>query len=481
MIVIVALFVGSVQDPDFWWHIRIGQWMVENGRLPATDIFTYTAQSHIWTDHEYLTEVLMWLIYSKAGAIAISVFFGLITYAGFYLMYRQVRRQPFVFVALGLALGAVAGAPIWGPRAQMITFALTCLELYWLQGYLSGRSRSLQFFPLVMALWANLHGGWVIGFVWLGVALVAELIGWVWEPSNPAHRAHVRFLAIITAVSAVAVLATPHGFSLILYPFQTVASDAQQRLIVEWFSPDFHQVYLRPFELMVLLLVVGFALRRPSVYEVLLSLAGLALALQSVRNLALFVAAATPVLVNSYSEYWKEISKSRGWKLTLPSQPVFALITAVALLAITLVTVVHIAGETSPSHQQSITATTYPVGAADWLAAHPDVGARMYNQYGWGGYLAYRLYPQPNRRVFIFGEAALMGDDLLNKYEDVQTLRSDWKQILDRCQVDYVVYNRGAALANVLAAEPAWQLVYQDSVAVIYVRPRIDTLLPVHC
>ncbi|TME56387.1 MAG: hypothetical protein E6I58_08140 [Chloroflexi bacterium] len=481
MIVIAALFVGSVQDPDFWWHIRIGQWMVENGRLPSTDIFTYTAQTHVWTDHEYLTEALMWLIYSKVGAIGISIFFGLITYAGFYLMYRQVRRQPFVIVALGLALGAVAGAPIWGPRAQMITFALTCLELYWLQGYLSGRSRSLQFFPLVMVLWANLHGGWVIGFVWLGVSLAAELIGWVWEPSNPAHRAHVRFLAIITAASAVAVLATPHGFSLILYPFQTVASDAQQRLIVEWFSPDFHQFYLRPFELMVLLLVAGFALRRPSLYEVLLSLAGLALALQSVRNLALFVAAATPVLVNSYSEYWNEVSKARGWKLTLPSQPIFAVVTAVVLLAIVLTTLVHIAGETSPSHQQTLTATTYPVGAADWLAAHPDVGTRMYNQYGWGGYLAYRFYPQPNRRVFIFGEAALMGDDLLNRYEDVQTLRPDWKQILDQCQVDYIVYNRGEALANVLAGDPAWRLVYSDSVAVIYVRGPINWLLAPKC
>ncbi|TMC97956.1 MAG: hypothetical protein E6J05_10335 [Chloroflexi bacterium] len=481
MIVIAALFVGSVQDPDFWWHIRIGQWMVENGRLPSTDIFTYTAQTHVWTDHEYLTEALMWLIYSKVGAIGISIFFGLITYAGFYLMYRQVRRQPFVIVALGLALGAVAGAPIWGPRAQMITFALTCLELYWLQGYLSGRSRSLQFFPLVMVLWANLHGGWVIGFVWLGVSLAAELIGWVWEPSNPAHRAHVRFLAIITAASAVAVLATPHGFSLILYPFQTVASDAQQRLIVEWFSPDFHQFYLRPFELMVLLLVAGFALRRPSLYEVLLSLAGLALALQSVRNLALFVAAATPVLINGYSEYWKEVSKARGWKLTLPSQPIFAVVTAVILLAIVLTTLVHIAGETSPSHQQTLTATTYPVGAADWLAAHPDVGTRMYNQYGWGGYLAYRFYPQPNRRVFIFGEAALMGDDLLNRYEDVQTLRPDWKQILDQCQVDYIVYNRGEALANVLAGDPAWRLVYSDSVAVIYVRGPINWLLAPKC
>ena len=470
MIVIPALFVGAILDPDFWWHIRIGRWMVENGRLPSNDIFTYTAQSHVWTDHEYLTEMLMWVVYSKTGAVGIGLAFGAITYAGFYLMYRQVRRQPFVIAGLGLALGAIAGAPIWGPRAQMITFALTCLELYWLQGYLSGRTRALQFFPLVMALWANLHGGWVIGFVWLGVALVAELVGWVWEPSNPAHRAHVRLLAIVTAASAVAVLATPHGFNLYLYPFQTVGSMAQERLIVEWFSPDFHQPYLHPFEAMVLLLIVGFALKRPTLYDLLLSVVGVALALQSVRNIALFIAAATPVLINTYSEAWREISKARGWKLQLPSQPLFAVVTAIALIVIALATVAHIASETSPSHQTMLTDTTYPVGAADWLAAHPDVGTRMYNQYGWGGYLAYRFYPETNRRVFIFGEAALMGDDLLNEYQDVQTLRSDWKTLLDKNGVDYVVYNRGEALANVLATQSDWTLVYQDSVAVIYVR-----------
>jgi len=481
MIVILALFVGSVQDPDFWWHIRIGRWMVDNGRLPSTDIFTYTVPNHVWTDHEYLTEILMWLVYSRMGALGISVFFGLVTYAGFYLMYRQVRRQPFVIAGMGLALGAVAGAPIWGPRAQMITFALTCLELYWLQGYLSGRSRALQFFPLVVALWANLHGGWVIAFAWLGVALVAELAGWAWDPSNPAHRAHVRFLAIVTAASAVAVLATPHGFNLLLYPFQTVASQAQERLIVEWFSPDFHQPYLHPFEAMVLLLIIGFALRRPTLYDLLLSMVALALALQSVRNIVLFIAAATPVLINSYSEAWREISKARGWKPNLPSRQIFAVITAVVLLLVALATAIHIAGETAPSRQDGITASTYPVGAADWLASHADVGTRMYNQYGWGGYLDYRFYPQPNRRVFIFGEAALMGDDLLNKYEDVQTLRPNWKTILDQCQVDYVVYNRGEALANVLATQPDWKLVYEDTVAVIYLRGPIDWLVRPNC
>ena len=470
MIVIVSLFATAEQDPDFWWHLRIGRWMVENHRLPSVDLFTYTVPNHVWTDHEYLTEILMWLVFNATGAVGISIAFGLITWAGVWLMYRQVRRQPFVIVGLGLALGAAAGDPIWGPRAQMITFALTCLELYWLQAYLSGRSRALTYFPLVMVLWANLHGGWVIGFGWLGVALAAELIRWAWDRSNPAHRAHVRFLAIITAASAVAVMATPHGFSLYLYPFNTVGSVAQEKLIVEWFSPDFHNTSLLPFEAMIFIAIAGFALRRPSLYEFLLFAAGLALALQSVRNIALFVAAATPVIINTYSAYWKEVSAARGWKLVVPERPTFAAVTAFALLVITGATLIHVWSDINPNTQQDLVRSTYPVGAADYLAAHPELGTHMFNQYGWGGYLTYRFYPDPNRKVFIFGEAALMGDDLLNEYADVQFLSADWSSILDRHQVDYIVYNRDLPLTNVLAVDPHWKLVYEDSQAVIFVR-----------
>jgi hypothetical protein len=470
MLAVLMVFIEGFQDPDFWWHLRVGRWIVENGKLPSHDLFTFTVPDHVWTDHEYLTEVLMWMIYTAAGTVGLAITFGLITWAGFWLIYRQVRRQPFVIVGLGLALGALAGWPIWGPRAQMITFALSCLELYWLHGYLSGRSRALTIFPLVMALWANLHGGWVIGFAWLGIALVSEIVMWAMDPSNAAHRKHVRFLAIITLASVVAVLATPHGLSLYLYPFQTQGSVAQQKLIVEWFSPDFHQVYLRPFEAMVFIVIAGFALRRPSVYQFLLVIAGLGLALQSVRHIALFVAVATPVMIATYSDYWKELSARHGWKFQLPTRPVFAAVTAVVLVLVTLVAAIKIESDVSPSVQTRLDAGSYPIGAADWLASHPEVGTRMYNQYGWGGYLAYRFYPDPNRKVFIFGEAELMGDPLLNEYNDVQNLRPDWTAILDRYQVDYVVFNTGEALSNVLATQPAWKIAYQDKVATIFVR-----------
>jgi len=365
MVVILALFIGVEQDPDFWWHLRIGHWMVQNGQLPSTDIFTFTAAGHHWTDHEYLTEILMWLAYSTLGLAALCIAFGLVTWAGFWLLFLQVRRQPFVFVGLGITIAAVAGSPIWGPRAQMITFALTCLELYWLRGYLAGRSLAISYFPLVMIVWANLHGGWVIGFVWLGVAIASELLGWAWDQDNPAHKMHARRLAVIAVVSAVAVAATPHFLSLYPYPFQTQGSEAQQRLIVEWASPNFHNVELRPFEAMIFLVVIGFALRRPSLYDVLLTLAGLGLALQSVRNIPLFIAVATPILINTYSGWWKELAAAQRWKFNLPPRPAFAAITALALVVIMGVTALRVSDTIRHAQQQKLDRADYPVAAAD--------------------------------------------------------------------------------------------------------------------
>jgi len=470
LIVILVMFVSPLQDPDFWWHLRTGRWIVENHALPAHDLYTFTVPGHVWTDHEYLTEALMWWLYAAGGPVALSLAFGALTWLGFWILYRRVRQAPFVIAGLGLALGAVAGAPIWGPRAQMITFFLACLELYWIDGYLSGRSRALTWFPIVMAVWANLHGGFVVGFVFLGVALVSEALQWAVDPAAPAPRQHLKRLGLITAGSALAVLATPHVLSLYLYPFQTQGSVAQQKLIVEWFSPDFHQTFLKPFEAMVLLLFTGFALQRPRLLDLLLSLTAVFMALQSVRHIALYVAACTPILVTTWTGVWRRAEARWAWRSRLEPRKLFAAVTALMLLLIAGVTLVRIASELG--RQETLDRATYPVLAAQWLAEHPEIGARMYNQYGWGGYLAYRFYGVPDRQVFIFGEAALMGDDLLNRYQDVQTLRPNWQQVLDDYQVDYVLYNRGEALANVLAIDPAWKLAYQDEVAVIYVRAR---------
>src|SRR3989440_9972523 len=159
-------------------------------------------------------------------------------------------------------------------------------------------------------------------------------------------------------------------------------------------------------------------------------------------------------MITTYGEWWRELAAAHKWTYGLPPRRLFAVITAIVLVFIALITTVRVANNVGPAHQESTDAESYPVAAADWLAAHPEVGTRMSNQYGWGGYLANRFYPDPNRRGFNFREAALMGDQPLHPYQDVQTLRPDWEQGLDNDGGRYILYNKDEARSDCVATQP---------------------------
>ena len=473
LIASLGTFVRPVTDGVFWWHVRTGRWIVEHGRLPGHDLFTYTVSDHRWIDSEYLTEVVMWLVRARFGLAGVSIVFGLLAWSGFLLvaLSTRLRRQPYVVVGLALGLAAVAGFPVWGARPQMVTFALASLELLWLRDFLEGSggiaSRGILWLPAVAAVWSNMHGGWPAAFLFLAIGMVCCLLRWLGDRTNAEHLQRARVLALVGAASAVTVLINPNGVAVYAYPVQTLTSAAQQGLIAEWQSPDFHLAALRAFEVMLLLVVLGLALGKPALFDVLVVLAVAVLALESVRHIALFVAAATPVLVTNWSEIWRRLAVRRF----LPVAPPRRWLSAVTLAVLALVAVA-VGSRTADDlgRQPALISKTVPIGAADWLAAHPEVGTRMFNQYAWGGYLVDRFYPDPNRRVFVFSEGVLMGDDLLLRYRQVAAGNTGWQDLLDRAGVDYVVFDSGSSLDEVLAAQPNWRLAYRDATAVIYLR-----------
>src|SRR5437588_12621699 len=104
---------------------------------------------------------------------------------------------------------------------------------------------------------------------------------------------------------------------------------------------------------MVVVGIRAVALRRPTLYQFRLASIALLLALQSVRSVALFVAAVTPVMITTYGEWWRDFAAARKWTYHLPPRRLFAVITAIVLIFIALVTVVRVANNVSPAHQQS--------------------------------------------------------------------------------------------------------------------------------
>jgi hypothetical protein len=474
LLAILPLIVRRVGDADYWWHITTARWILDHHALPAHDLYTYTVSDHAWTDHEYLTELVMYGLGRVGGQLAVSVGLGAVTLAGFWLILQRInlRPTPRLAAAAALALAAVSGVAIWGPRPQMITFALVCLELYLLERFLATGHRGLYALPLVMIPWANLHGGFVVAFLFLGLAFLVEAVRWLLDRANAQARFRATRIALVAVASAVAGLVNPHGLSLYVYSWRTQTSAVQQSFIREWQSPDFHHLDMRGFEAMVVLLLVGLALRRarPSAFSVVVTVAGLLLALQSVRHIAMFVATATPLLAWTWGPVLEPVG---GWWLARARRlriDARQLLTASAALTLLVAVVVLVALRSLLGHQAASTVENYPSGAADYLDSHPGTGTHMFSDYGWGGYLVYRFYPQPNRRVFVFGEADLMGDQIMNEYVEVVGLHSDWLDVLNRHGVDYVVFEPDTPLTTALSTQSNWHLVYSDAVSVIYVR-----------
>ncbi|TME46660.1 MAG: hypothetical protein E6I56_06515 [Chloroflexi bacterium] len=446
---IIAIFttmliaaIQPVTDPDFWWHLTTGNWILSHHAIPHQDLFTFTVAGHRWITHEWLSEVLIGVLYAVGRLPLVSLALGAVTAAGFLFVYLSIdRRAGFVIRGLTLALGVAAANPIWGPRIQMVTFALSALTYLWVRRYCEGHSRALYALPAVMLLWVNLHAGFVFAYAIVGLALAVECLRYVLRRPGAMSFPRLRAMgAVLLAAVAVAIV-NPNGWDIYLYPFQTGGSAEQQRLIVEWFSPNFQMSQIWAFEAMIFLILGSIALaRRIEPRQFVLLALGLGLALHSVRNLSFFMLVAVPALADYAQQAADRLQLRWPFRLPRPSPVTFALNGAV-LAALASVVLLASAPSLLERVDGKLVARDFPIKAADFLSKHPAPG-HMLNVYGWGGYLIFRLdRDSPVQPVFIFGDAALDGDQLLRDYSHLQSLGPDQPQLLDRYQINWVVFH----------------------------------------
>jgi len=464
-----AVLQCSFIDPDLWWHLRAGQDIVTNLAIPHTDIYSFTKSGSEWIAHEWLSEVILYGIYRFAGwGGLISVFSGLITFT-LYLVYRRCAGRPYA-AALAVLLAAAAASPLFGIRPQMISFLFAAIYIGLLERFAeNGRTRLLFYLPPTMLLWVNLHAGYALGLGLIGLFAISVVLDGKRERALP--------LLLVLAACAIMVPLNPNGFRMFSYPIETLTSPSMAAYIDEWASPDFHKVTFLPLAAMLFTLLGVLALspkRARAGTLFLLFVTGFG-ALRSARHIPIFGLIAAPVIAR---HLW-ELMLSRGWErwFVKPEAPAFGL-TLVLNCLFLLAPAVAGAGRVwhFVAHQPSYEAVRYPVAAVNYLEKERLPGP-IYNQYGWGGYLIKRLYP--DYRVYIDGRADVYGDAFMTETMRTYDGLSGWRDPLERLSVGTVLVSPDAPLASLLRNDAEWKTVYEDRQAVILTRvPRVVATHP---
>ena len=461
---LLAMTARSATDPDLWWHLRTGQWIVETGHVPHTDPFSFTRAGSRWVCHEWMSEVLFYVIWKIGGPVALIVFSSLITTIGFLFLYSRCHGEPH-WAAAATVLGAYASAPCWGTRPQMFTFVFASLFL-WLLERAERRHRLLLWIPPLFLLWLNLHGGFALGPVLLflyagGLALEAATGTTAWREARPI----LRRVSLATLACLALVPLNPSGARLYLYPIETVRAFELRSLIVEWLSPDFHQSMYLPCLLVILLVLAALAWSGVAVRgRVLLPLTFMLLsALDAVRHIPIFILLAVPVLAQAGSR-----SSQRVLGLPAPtprqrSRLVLSWTTIALLAAFVLWRWTNLA-----RRQEGREADGFPRNAVTALRTN-NLRPSLFAYYDWGGYAIWELYPQ--YRVFADGRSDLYGDELMKEAaETLPDLRQGWRADLDRWNVETILIPPDTALAQALHLDAGWRAFYSDPQAVIFVR-----------
>jgi len=447
-------------DPDLWWHLRTGQWIVETGHVPHSDHFSFTRAGHAWVSHEWLSEVVFYELWKQGGAAALIVFSSIIATAGFMLLYLRCRGSRY-WAAAATVLGALASAPSWGVRPQMFTFAFTSL-LLWLVESGEARPRLLLWIPPLFLLWLNLHAGFALGPALLlayGVGLMMETAvgNTPWQQARPIM---LRVLSLLVVCLALVPL-NPSGLQLYRYPFDTLRSSGMRSFIVEWFSPDFHLSLYHPFLLVWLLVLAALASRRwrPRGRVVVPLLFTAFAALDAVRHIPIFVLVAIPGIAAA-------LPAARADRGARPVSSRFRpLLSAAIVVLIALFALLN--WVSLVRNQDAREAELFPKSAVSFLLAG-NYPPRIFVYYDWGGYAIWKLYPEC--RVFVDGRADLYGDDLLDQFKTVVRLQTGWRDVLDRWQVQAVLVPPSSAVAQALLVDPNWRSVFSDSKAIILLR-----------
>lgn len=437
-------------DPDYFWHLATGEVILDGGAIPTTDPFSFTWYGERWIPDQWLPEVLIAAGVGTVGAGPMLLLFGLLAAVGPAAVAAAALRHgvPFGWVAAVSGLTVAAMVPQVTMRPQVVSFAFAGLLLALLIRARPGSGRRLWLIPLLMLVWANAHGFFIVGLGVGAIYLVATLLG------RTPMREHRLMTAGIAATSLAASMVTPSGPGGLLYALSFAdPGDVGAQQIVEWQSPNFHNPQFLPF-LAVGGLLLAVGTRRAPGWVSLTALFGAALGLFAARAVGIGSILVMPLLLlgTAFTPIGHPAPRAKR-------------VMELAAAAVVCVAVIGVAAMRGPV---TVDARRAPIAATEILkTTQPD--ARVLAAYEWGGYVISELHASGGT-VFVDGRMHKYQPQVMADYLSIVAAEPGWEALVDAHRTDVLLLYPSMLLAKGPATRAGWCEAYRDDLQVLLLR-----------
>lgn len=481
ILIALGAIAMPVLNPDLYWHLSAGKYIVHNLRLPAADFLSWTEQGAPWTDFEWLTQLIYYAVYSlagKAGLFALKLAVLSATFPVFCRLLALYGLRGAAFFALPVwALALMANCDLRPENFSVLFFSVLLWRLEAARLEVRNPAGPRRYFLLAafFALWANLHAGFAYGLLLLSFYAAgawADRRLWPAEGLLPPGPRPALYVLAAFAGS----LLNPWGIKLYSILLQHAAqAGALSRYLAEWAPPSFANPWHWPFMVFLpasfLLLLKRYLRERSLPLAHLFTLGWLAFeASRHTRHIVFFCTAAAVVSFESAGRLREPGAPRRRGRLLL--------VLTLAYLSL-LVWPRYFAFRTSIGEEAA--------GAASYLKANARAlgGRKLYNPWTWGGYLGWALHPE--YKVFTDGRY------IFHKYlEPVSAAMADqdtWEKFAVERGFGLALFRRDYPLLPFEQAGPEggkstvlrpsyllfmpekkWALVYWDAFSVLFAR-----------
>jgi hypothetical protein len=455
----------SVLDLDMWWHLKVGDWIVQHAAFPHNGILSRTAAARPWAAYSWGYEVLLSRSYAWFGLLGIGLYGTLLTLAVAFSIYWMAQRLSGNFwLACFLAVvGCYGFLFLMMPRPVFFSIVLFCVTLTLiLQAERRANLRTLYWLPLIFLIWANLHILFIYGLAAIGLLpacntaqRLGSRFGFAPDYLEPP-RLRPTALCLVFGGCVLATLISPYSYHL----YGIVFAYSRSTLIYSMIQ-ELQPLSFRAYENYVELLLAGAAFfavgwrKKIDLFKLALLVMASVIAFRTLRDSWMLCVTGVACIADVAGDN----SRADLNETPLELAGVFAAV------AVTLLLLARGTDFTTRGLDRAISGM-FPVNAVNFVRQNQLPGP-LYNTFDWGGFLTWYL---PNDPVVVDGRTDLYGDELNKLLLDTQNGDASYKNNPYLNQSRLVLLHRRDGLVSALELDPSFRKVYEDQSATVFVQ-----------